>query len=238
MSSGSDRGKALLIEGRHQEALEFFANLLRTHPDDHQALDGASRADRTRARRVHRSHGEHGRARSSLSRQLVLQTPRDSRAPVFHDLIVASQQTSKDSDVIRRLAKELTPLLAEIYQTNTISNSYVVMLLVLRNTLGGWISQDEITRLHIEWFRTFNLAYLVLPYSCMFHKSLFMRNRDDLARVVSDSARASRFLDDLSLVQMVFLEWLLESDVIARRGDGDIRRLLTSSLVGRPVRAG
>ena len=56
------------------------------------------------------------RGRHLLYRVLILQETCDASPPVFHQLI-SSHQTSGDSDVIPKMAAELTPVLKEIYES-------------------------------------------------------------------------------------------------------------------------
>ena len=114
------------------------------------------------------------------------------------------------------------------------------MMLLVRNALGSWVSQKEISDLHIERFRTFSLSDLVLPYSCMFERNSsmfernqFVRNREDLALVIGNSTRARPFLEDLSLLQIIILEWLFKTNLADRAG-GDIRNFLSSRLTNQP----
>ena len=138
--------------------------------------------------------------RQLLYRTLILQETCDTGPPVFPH-VLSGYHTLGDCDAIPKVAAELAPVLRELYKAKNLNNNYVVMMLLVRNALGSWVSQKEISDLHIERFRTFSLSDLVLPYSCMFERNSsmfernqFVRNREDLALVIGNSTRARPFL--------------------------------------------
>ena len=103
VSASPDAGQALLSKGRHQEALEHFANRLYTHPDDSQAFDGASRAliplicDGSINRVWNTSK------RQLLYRTLILQETCDTGPPVFPH-VLSGYHTLGDCDAIPKVA--------------------------------------------------------------------------------------------------------------------------------------
>ena len=213
VASGSDSGKALLIEGRHREALESFAEILRMRPDDGEAVDGAARAliELVREGKYDQSLDPAGRLQ--LCRTLILQQSCTVAPPVLHHLIVG-RRTMGNATAITEMAAALATALADLHGRGEINANFVLMLLILRSSLGGWISQEEISRLHVEWFHAFKLADLSLPYNDMFILGDFDRNRSDLAGVLGDGGLAAKWLGRASLVQLVVLEWVFAKDLI------------------------
>jgi hypothetical protein len=219
---------SLVKSGRHLDALRQYALLLQEQPDHAETYRGACGALLAAVNENVRFEPWPKIERDLFLSTLVLQERCDESPPIFHNLLTG-QYTSGGREFLVRITRILDPIVQELH-SRAVSKNLVLMMLLLRDSLGGWIDQDKISNLHITWFDKFTFGDLAIPYNCMFDQNIFRKNCDDLSR--SFSIRHSKSFDSLSLYHIVFLEWLSQRDAPAIVKDGGLPYWLKAKVDG------
>ncbi|MFT7136697.1 MAG: hypothetical protein ACI80I_002704 [Akkermansiaceae bacterium] len=175
--------QTLLDAAKPVEALKVLATALRDTPQDADLYAQASRALLVAVTDLKSLHDWNETSRHAFYRQLLRHTPcPDPMLTLAHE--AASNLTSGNPDGVRQLVAELAPVLAAELDTveggNASFKNIVVFVLTIRSVAGPWLSQEQLSRLHLEWFERFTPQDLALPYSVMFNADIFDQNRDDL----------------------------------------------------------
>ena len=107
------------------------------------------------------------------------------------------------------MAQILDPVIHELHKSGAISKN-LVLLMLLREFLGGWIGQNEISDIHTAWFAKFTFGDLAIPYNCMFDQNMFRK----IATISNGFFFEchGKSLYRLSFYHIVFLEWLSQQD--------------------------
>lgn len=210
---------------RHLVALREGAQALQTSADRAQAYLVASKALIAAVSENAALDLWNEGARHDFLRTLILQEDLNENPPTFHHLI-ASQHTSGSHGFIASISRVLTPIVRELFESRTASKNLVLLILLIRETLTDWITQNQISALHLEWFEKFTFEDLSLPYNCMFEQTSFRRNRDDVISLMSGSGDEVEILDRLPFSHILFLEWLSSRDWPSLSEPNRLTRLL------------
>lgn len=130
-----------------------------------------------------------------------------SDVPVFLSVVSAAQANGQNW-VIPAIAKEFGVVLRTFYEKKILNKNAVLCLMLMREYIGNWITQDEISRLHIKTFVEFSRGDLSLPYNNLFDSSIYFRNINDLRHFVLNVENSSH----LKLIHMVLITWLYNEE--------------------------
>jgi hypothetical protein len=228
-----ESGRALLEAGRHLEALQHFGGALQRHRDQAAVYEGASQA-------LVAALGEEtvldrwdGAERDLFYSTLILQEHCHTNPPILHHRI-ASQHSSGAAGFIGHISRKLGAVVRRLLESRAINKNLVLLILLLRESLGDGFSQEEISRLHIAWVEKFTCGDLTIPYNCMFDSVTFRRNRLDIVSHLPDFRRKADSGGGLSLFHIVFFEWLSGQTLVSNSGAG-LMRLLDAHLRPSPA---
>jgi hypothetical protein len=227
--------QTLLEDGKPTEALKLLAAALQDNPEDAALYEQASRALLAAVADHAALHDWDKAARHALYRQLLHHTPcPDPMLTLAHE--AASNLTSGNRDAVRLLVAELAPVLGEELDTDPVQNAdfknAIIFLLTTRSVAGPWLSQDHLSRLHLDWFERFTPQDLALPYSVMFNPDTFGQNRDELLATYWPKGDTDKLLH-LPPDTVLFFGWLAGRDVFD--GPQDLYAYLGRHLPGSDV---
>ena len=231
----SAAARTLLEDGKPTEALKLLAEELRGTLEDADLYAQASRALLVAVTDLSALHAWEEGARHDLYRRLLRHAP--CPAPMLtlaHE--AASNLTSGNPKAVRLLVAELAPVLeGELDSDPSRNRSFknaIVFALTTRSVAGPWLSQDRLSRLHLDWFEHFTPQDLALPYSVMFNAAAFGQNRDELLAAYWPGGTRRRLLD-LPPDTVLFFSWLAGRDVFD--GSADLAIYLDRHLPGSDV---
>jgi hypothetical protein len=220
-------GRSLFATGQHLGALRHFAGVLQKNQDQPEAYDAASQALFAVLNADTVLDRWDDAERDLFYSTLILQE-HCHKTPILHYRIV-SQHTSGVLGFIEHIAGALSPAIRRLLQRNTINKNLVLIVILLREYLGDWLTQESVSRLHLEWFDKFTVSDLEIPYNCMFDSVTFRRNRADIISYLSNLHYETEDVG-LSLYHVVFFEWLAQLNPMVSAGDDWLKRLLTARL--------
>jgi hypothetical protein len=212
-----NKGATLLKEGRVLDALKYYAVLLQ---------EGDGRADLYRnaslalinavSANVHLDAWNASERKRFLT-ALILQEGCSETPPILHHLL-ASHSSSGSHQITERVSTILIPVLQELLQVGAVEKNLVLLILLLRESIDGIISQDQISALHLTWVDKFAFGDLAIPYNCMFDQRVSWRNRDDIVLKLLGGAANDELFDRFSLYHLLFFEWLSHRDIASFAG--------------------
>lgn len=167
--------------------------------------------------------------RTNLYKKLLLQEDCVDKPLAFHHG-VASLLTSNNQATARAITEEIKPAVVELLKEGAPSKELVLYFLVARSILGSYPSQHAISKWHADYFAMFTASNLQLPYSTMFNQEVFGANRGDLLRMFANSEVALRLFQDLNLVHLLLLDWLIGKVLFADSDNSALLTLLRSRL--------
>jgi len=178
-----EAAKNFVRDEKHSQALEVYETLFADETRSSALYEGAARA--ATAAILDSAFGESWpRARrDALYRHLILQTDRFDAPPAFA-FQIASAHSSGAKDVLATVAAELTPVLTELKAEGRRDRAFLLMVLLLRAPLHGWIDQAELSRWHLELLPAFDAGDMAIPYNDMFDRTHFARNIADVAGLI------------------------------------------------------
>ena len=204
--------RELILPGQSFEAVKSFARYLDNSLSDLEyykcasiallaCLKDEASADRKKLEYWNKEEKE------SFYQKLILQETSDSRHHQFL-LALASHQSSGEKWVFPAIANEISLTLQNLCSQNSLHKNSILCLLLLREFISGWISQNEISALHIAHFGSFSMEDLSLPYSCLFESSVYHRNATDLKKLVTSINFKEKVLSGLKFYHILLIEWL------------------------------
>ena len=149
----------------------------------------------------------HSQTKFTCYQNLVNQDNCASDVPVFLSVVSAAQSNGQNW-VIPAIAKEFEVVLRPLYEKKLLNKNAILCLILIREYLGNWITQDEISRLHLKTFIEFSKGDLSLPYNNLFDTSACYRNINDLKHFFLNAENASH----LKLIHMVLITWLYSKE--------------------------
>lgn len=209
-----DAAQSLFEDGQPTEALKLLAAALDGTPQDASLYLQSSRVLLVAAKDPASLRTWDEASRHAFYRRLLHHTPcPDPMLTLAHE--AASNLTSGNTDSVRHLVSELAPVLTEQLATDPAHNpafkNVIVFLLTVRSIAGDWLSQDQLSRLHLDWFERFTPEDLALPYSVMFNADAFGQNRDEVLAAYWPDADTTP-MAHLPPDTMLFLSWLAGKD--------------------------
>jgi len=135
--------------------------------------------------------------------KLLNQDNCSSQVHVFLSSIAAAQSHGQYW-VIPAIAKEFEVVLRPLYENKSLTKNSILCLILIREFLGDWITQDAISVLHLNAFHEFSKDDLSLPYNDMFESSVYYRNINDLKHFILNVESTA----NLKLFHLVLLVWL------------------------------
>lgn len=135
--------------------------------------------------------------------QLLNQENLNSHKHIFLHTLAQYQSTHQDW-AIPTVAKAFEAILRTLYESKKLTKNAILLLMMTREYVAEWITQEEISRLHLEYFYTFNAHDLSLPYSSLFQHSVFHKNINDLKSLIKNKNLSK----NLKLYQLVYVNWL------------------------------
>ncbi|MDX1916253.1 MAG: hypothetical protein SFU55_11775 [Methylophilus sp.] len=121
---------------------------------------------------------------------------------------VATHQSTGEHWVIPAIAKEFELILRPLYEKKSLSKNAILCLMIVREFVGEWITQKEISDLHLMTFPEFTADDLSLPYSNLFESAVYHRNVSDLKHYIYNDDDRKR----LKLFQLVYITWLFNKE--------------------------
>ncbi len=219
-SDDFDRGfqtsEAYLRNGDPVAALRHFSLLLNKYPLEPRSYQGAARALLASLDNGAVHEQIEAAELNALKHKLIVQEPCNRCPPFLHELIV-NQHVTGSNALIPKVAANLRVTLCQIRDQGSPPKNFVLMLLILRESLGDWITQREISQMHIDRLPEFTVDDMALPYRTIFDLRQYRRNKDDIAAYAAGRLRAFRSgtaLRDLPLFQLILFEWLLGKSLV------------------------
>lgn len=117
--------------------------------------------------------------------------------------------------VLPIVAARLNPFLRDVWAQNPLSKNALLLFLQLRQFVGTWLDQAELSRAHLSALPGFTLADMALPYNSMFDQVSFARNVADVASLKGEDM--ARF----HLFQVALFHWITGQDFETGRGKID-----------------
>lgn len=144
---------------------------------------------------------------------------------------VAALQSSGEHWAIPAIAKEFEIVLRPIYDKKLLNKNAILCLLIVRNFLGDWISQDEISNLHLNTFAEFTRGDLSLPYSNLFESAVYYRNVSDLKHFIYNA----EIRNNLKLFHWVLITWLFNSESLYPYNQSNLIDLIKNKISQHPI---
>jgi hypothetical protein len=144
--------------------------------------------------------------RLSCYRKLLNQEKLTTLRHVFLHTVAQHQSTGEDW-VIPAIAKAFDPILRDLHASKKLNKNAILCLMMVREHIGSWITQAEISALHLDIFHTLNVEDISLPYSSLFQRSVYNKNIDDLNALINNTTE----LSNLKLYQLVYVLWLFSN---------------------------
>lgn len=123
---------------------------------------------------------------------------------------ITSHQSSGHHWVIPAIAKEFQVVLKPLYENGLFYKNAILCLVVVREFIVDWISQKEISDLHLEFFPEFTRGDLSLPYGNVFESSIYYRNVIDLKSYINHTNDVA----NLKLYQLLLIDWLFYDEQV------------------------
>jgi len=125
----------------------------------------------------------------------------------LHELIAKHQDSSK-VDPGPKIAAALETSMRRIQDEGGVNKNAVLMMLILRASIRGWITQQEISSYHLSWLPRFAVDDMVLIYSCMFDPIHYQQNRADIVSLLALQPDPNELVRVFSLPQLLLFEWI------------------------------
>jgi hypothetical protein len=219
-----EAGDSLLRSKSYGSAMQLYERLIGEHPTDPRAFRGASEA-------LLAAVTEDGAAEDAgvdlqrLVTALIIQADCPRSPPFLHERI-ANYLGVTTTDHGPKIAAAVGPALRLLIDRAEPHQNVVLLLLLMRESLGDWISQDRISAYHFQWLGQFDLPELSILYSNMFDPVHYRHNRADIIALAAGRAGKTPALEQLSPVHVLLLEWVAGSGLIS--GEGGLARYLAA----------
>lgn len=155
----------------------------------------------------HNANTWHKETRLICYQKLLNQDNCTSEVHIFLSSVSAAQSLGQYW-LIPAIAKEFEVVLRPLYEKKLLNKNAILCIILIREFLGDWITQDEISSLHLSAFPEFSRGDLSLPYNSLFESSVYYRNINDLKHFVLNAENTT----SLKLLHMVLIAWLYSKE--------------------------
>jgi len=194
-----------IADGEPVAALRRLAHLLEEHPEDPAPYREAARALFAALEQPQQLAAWPADEKHACYSRLILQAECPT-GPHILAAAAAARLTSANRALVATLVAEIAPALLALVEAGEPSRNLVLFLLVVRESIGDRVPQEQLSALHRQWFGRFTPDDLTLPYSVLFYPESFARNRRDLMELWERDGQG--FLASLEPHQILLVEWL------------------------------
>lgn len=121
--------------------------------------------------------------RTAFLQTLILQPSSEAEPAALH-FQIASAHSGGSPRVLERMTGVLRPVLAGLWAQGCRDRSFLVMVLLLRSSLGETIGRSVLRQWHHELLPHFTSAELSIPYNWMFDRRSFNENVTDVRALI------------------------------------------------------
>jgi len=217
LESDYEAGDALLRSKSYGSAMQLYERLITAHPADPRAYRGASEALLAAITEDGAAGAPAAVDLARLATALIVQGDCPRSPPFLHEQI-AKYLGVTTTDHGPKIAAALGPVVGMLIDRGEPHGNLVLLLLLMRESLGDRIPQDRISAYHFQWLGQFDLPELSILYSNMFDPVHYRRNREDIIALVAGRAEKAPSLEQLSPAHVLLFEWVAGSGMIEDGG--------------------
>jgi hypothetical protein len=209
------QAQALTAGSRYLEAMNIYATLLTSGLNSVEVQEAASVALLATIADQSIHDDDQSGTRAKAFRLLILQSNIPDAPPILHRAI-ASRHTSGVAHILTAVSGQLDTSLRQLWEEGCRSKMFLLMLLLLRESLGSWADQGVISKWHLEALASFAHEDMTIPYNVMFDSVNFRRNSDDVREMIEMSP-VRTLVEKFGLWQLILFQGMTRSDFLDRQ---------------------